>query len=58
MLKMLSNSIYFISNNVKGIQSFEKRIKIAEYLKKAITSSTFIFLQEAHSTILDEKTAQ
>ena len=55
---MLSNGIYFISNNVKGIQSFEKRIKIAEYLKKAITSSTFIFLQEPHSTILDEKTEQ
>ena len=55
---MLSNSIYFISNNVKRIQSFEKRIKIAEYLKKAITSSTFIFLQEPHSTILDEKTEQ
>ena len=58
MLKMLSNSICFISNNVKEIQSFERRIKIAEYLKKAITSSAFIFLQEAQSTILDEKTEQ
>ena len=58
MLKMLSNSICFISNNVKGIQSFEKIIKIDEYLKKAIVSSAFIFLQETHSTILDEKTEQ
>ena len=55
MLKMLSNSIGFISNNVKGIQSFEKRIKIFGYLKKAITSCGFIFLQETHSTIHDEK---
>ena len=55
---MLSNSICFISNNVKGIQSFEKIIKIDEYLKKAIVSSAFIFLQETHSTILDEKTEQ
>ena len=30
---MLSDSICFISNNVKGIQSFEKRIKFFEYLK-------------------------
>ena len=55
MLKMLSNSICFISNNVKGIQSFEKRTKIFEYLEKAIASYGFIFLQETHSTIHDEK---
>ena len=35
---MLSESIGFISNNVKGIQSFEKIIKNFEYLKKAIAS--------------------
>ena len=55
---MLSNSICFISINVKGIQSFEKIIKIDEYLIKAIACSAFIFLQETHSTILDEKTEQ
>ena len=55
MLTMLSNSIRFISNNVKKIQSFEKRIKFFEYLKIAITSCGFIFLQETHSTIHDEK---
>ena len=44
-----------ISNNVKGIQSFEKRIKFFEYFKNAIVSSGFIFLQETHSTIHDEK---
>ena len=55
MLKMLSDSIRFISNNVKGIQSFKKRIKIFKYLKKGITSCGFIFLLETHSTIHDEK---
>ena len=38
-----------------GIQSSEKRIKIFDYLKNAIASSRFIFLQETHSTIHDEK---
>ena len=41
MLKMLSESIGFISNNVKGIQSFEKIIKFFEYLKKAIASCRY-----------------
>ena len=52
---MLSNSIRFISNNVMGIQPCEKRIKFFDYLKNAIASSRFIFLQETHSTIHDEK---
>ena len=55
MLKMLSDSICFILNNIKGIQSFEKRIKLFGYLKKAIASCGFIFLLETHSTIHDEK---
>ena len=55
MLKMLSNSIPFISKNVNVIQSFEKRINFFEYLEKAIGSCGFIFLQETHSTIHDEK---
>ena len=45
---MLTNSICFI-------HSFEKRIKSFEYLKNPIDSSWFIFLQETHSTIHDEK---
>ena len=55
MLKMLNDSICFISNNVKVIQSFEKRTNIFEYLKKFITYCGFTFLQETHSTIHDEK---
>ena len=52
---MLSNSIRFISNNAMAIQSCEKRIQIFDYLKNAIASSRFIFLQETYSTIHDEK---
>ena len=43
MLKMLSESIGFISNNVKGIQSFEKIIKNFEYLKR-LSPLVVIFL--------------
>ena len=54
---MLSNSICSISKNVEvlkcWIQSFEKII--FEHLKKATTSCGFIFLQQTHSTIHDEK---
>ena len=52
---MSSNCKGFISNNVKEIRSFEKRIKFFEYLKNDIVSNEFIFLQETHSTIHDEK---
>ena len=54
MLKILSDSIHIISNNVKSIESIKKKIKFFEYLKKAIASCGFIFLQETHSTIHDE----
>ena len=51
---MLSDSIRFISNNVKGIQSFEKRIKIFEYLKKAIASCGFSTCCEVSNKKQDE----
>ena len=48
--KVMSNTIgNFISNNVKGIRSSEKRLKIVEYLKNKIHHNDFIFLQETHS---------
>ena len=49
------NNLSFISNNVKGIQAVSKRIKIFEYLKIYVTSNSFIFLQETHSSVKDEK---
>ena len=45
----------FISNNVKGPQSLEKRINFFEYLKNCISNNGFMFLQETHSIVFDEK---
>ena len=52
---MNSENLKFISNNVKGIQELEKRIKIFEYLKDSISPNGFIFVQETHSSVDDEK---
>ena len=49
------NNLSFISINVKGLQAVSKRIKIFEYLKNYVTSNGFIFLQETHSSVKDEK---
>ena len=47
--------LQFISNNVKGLQNYLKRIKIFEYLKSDLGSNEFLFLQETHSSLADEK---
>ena len=47
---MNSDNLRFISNNVKGIQKLEKRIKIFEYLKNSTSSNGFIFFRETHSS--------
>ena len=52
---MISNYIQFISNNVKGLQSLEKRTKVFEYLKSCLSNNVFMFLQETHTTVFDEK---
>ena len=52
---MNSDNLKFMSNNVKGIQKLEKRIKIFEYLKNSLCPNEFIFLQETHSSVDDEK---
>ena len=52
---MNSDNLKFISNNVKRIQKSEKRIKIFEYLKYSTSPSGFIFLQETHSSVDDDK---
>ena len=49
------NNLSLISNNVTGLQAIWKRIKIFEYLKNYVTSNGFIFLQETHSSVKDEK---
>ena len=49
------SNLSFISNNIKGIQAISKRIKIFECLKDYVTSNSFIFLQETHSSVKGEK---
>ena len=52
---MINKNIQFSSNNVKGLESLEKRIKVFEYLKNCISNDGFMFLQETRSAIFDEK---
>ena len=47
----MANKINFISNNVKGFQSTNKRLKLIKYFKDKIVC--FLFLQETHSTVND-----
>ena len=49
------NNLDFISNNVKGLRAISKRIKILEYLENYVTSNGFIFLEETHPSVKDEK---
>ena len=51
----MMNNLSLISNNVKGFEAISKRIKIFDYLKNYVTSNGFIFLQETHSSVKDEK---
>ena len=43
-------SVSFIFNNVKGIQSYKKRLKLIQYFKEKIGSTGVLFLQETHSS--------
>ena len=47
----MTDKIDFISNNVKGFQSINKRLKLIKYFKDKIVSNGFFFLQETHSTV-------
>ena len=54
--KLMLNAIgNFISNNVGGIHSSEKRLKIFKYLKNNIHHKGFAFLRETGSLTEDEK---
>ena len=50
----MANKVNFLSNNVKGFQSTNKRLKLIKYFKDKIVSNGFLFLQENHSTVNDE----
>ena len=52
----MSNTIgNFVSDNIKGVRSSEKRLKIIEYLKNNTHHNDFVFPQETHSLMQDEK---
>ena len=40
---------------MQGLQAISKRIKIFQYQKNYVISNGFIFLQETHSSVKDEK---
>ena len=53
---MASDNLSFISYNVKGIQQSSKIIKVFGYVRDAsFTKWLFLFLQETHSSVDDEK---
>ena len=51
---MAINSFNVISNNVKGLQSTKKRLKLIQYLKDKINKSGIVFFQETHSDVDNE----
>ena len=51
---MANSKLCFITNNVKGLQSSKKRLKLIEYLKNKLKSNGVLFLQETHSISNDE----
>ena len=51
---MNSNQISMISNNVNGIQSTKKRLKMIQYFKNKLLPQGILFLQETHSSESNE----
>ena len=50
------NNLTFLTNNIKGLQSSKKRIKLIEYFSGKLTHNGLLFLQETHSTIKNKNT--
>ena len=48
-LMLPNNKLTFVTNNVKGIQSFRKRLKLIQYFKSKIGPWGLLILQETHS---------
>ena len=48
-------NVNLLTNNVKGLQSSKKRVKMFEYFKNKIVHRDILFLQEKHSSIDTEK---
>ena len=50
-----NNYLKIITHNVRGLKIKNKRIKLFEYLKNCISANGFVFLQETHCSLNDEK---
>ena len=46
----MGSKLIFLSNNVNGLKSSEKRIKMSGYFRGKVSNNGIIFLQETHST--------
>ena len=46
----MDSKLKFLSNNVNGLKSSKKRIKMFEYFRDKVSNDGVIFLQETHST--------
>ena len=46
----MDNILNFLSNNVNGLKSSKKRLKMFEYFREEISKNGIIFLQETHSS--------
>ena len=49
------DNLSFITNNVKGIESMKKRLKLIEYFKSKIMTHGILFLHETHSSSDDKQ---
>ena len=46
----MDSKLKFLSDNVNGLKSSKKRIKMFKYFRDKISNNEIIFLQETHST--------
>ena len=55
--EQLSNTsdFNFLSNNVKGLQSSKKRLKLFQYFKNKVSPKDIFFLQDTHFSKVTEK---
>ena len=49
------SNLNFLSNNVKGLQSIKKRLKLFNFLKNKIGPKVILFLKETYSSVETEK---
>ena len=48
---LMANKINFISNNMEGFHSTDKRFKLIKYFRNKTNSDGFLFLQDTHSAL-------